>query len=50
MRLPQALDSHGGMDLLGKFPLFLKETAAILAPKLSAVFKRLIQTGSFPMY
>ncbi len=49
MRLLLALDSHGGTDPLGMFPMFLKETAAVLAPKLSAVFRRLILTGSFPM-
>ncbi len=31
------------------FPLFLKETAAVLAPKLSSVFRLLVRQGSFPM-
>ncbi len=48
-RLLLALDSHGGTDPLGMFPMFLKETATVLAPKLSAVFRRLILTGSFPI-
>ncbi len=49
MILLLALDSHGGMNPFGMFPMFLKETAAVLAPKLTAVFRRLILTGSFPM-
>ncbi len=48
MRLLLALDSHGGTDPLGMFPMLLKKTAAVLASKLSAVFRLLILTDSFP--
>ena len=30
------------------FPLFLKSTAHVLAPRLSVVFRRLLRLGSFP--
>ena len=36
------LDSYGGTDPLGMFPLFLKMTTEVLAPRLAAVFR-----GSF---
>ena len=42
------MDPYGGTDLLGKFPLFLKRTADVLAPRLSVVFRRLLRLGSFP--
>ena len=42
------LDPYGGSDLLGRFPLFLKRTAYVMAPRLSVVFQRLIRLGSFP--
>ena len=41
-------DPHGGSDTLGVFPLFLKRTADVLAPRLSVVFWRLVRLGSFP--
>ena len=42
------LDPYGGSDPLGMFPLFLKRTADVLAPRLSVVFRRLVCLGSFP--
>lgn len=42
------LDSYGGSDSLGFFPLFFKEVANFLAPKLSKVFRILLKRGSFP--
>ena len=42
------LDSYGGVDPVGMFPLFYKRVAGILAPKLSAVFRKLVREGSFP--
>jgi hypothetical protein len=42
------LDTHGGTDPLGVFPLFLIETRSILSPKISAVFRFLVRSGSFP--
>lgn len=42
------LDSYGGLDPTGVFPLFLKETRAVLAPKLSVIFRKLIRSGDFP--
>ena len=41
------LDSYGGTDPLGMFPLFLKRTANVLAPRLAFVFRRLIRLGRF---
>ena len=37
-RLLLDLDPYGGTDPLGTFPLFLKRTADVLAPRLSVVF------------
>ena len=47
-RLLLDLDPYGGTDPLGMFPLFLKRTADVMAPRLSAVFRRLVRLGSFP--
>ena len=33
---------------MGRFPLFLKRTADVLALRLSVVFRRLVRLGSFP--
>ena len=38
---------YGGSDPLGMFPLFLKRTAVVLAPRLSVVFWQLVRLGSF---
>ena len=43
------LDAYGGTNLLGMFPLFLKSTASVLAPRLAVVFRRLLRFGSFPV-
>ena len=43
------LDSYGGTDPLGTFPLFLKKTAVVLGPRLAVVFQRLLRFGSFPV-
>ena len=40
------LDSYGGTDPLGMFPLFMKWTADALAPRLAVVFRRLVRLGS----
>ena len=42
------LDSQGGSDPNNIFPLFLKETADLLAPKLAKIFRDLMRSGSFP--
>ena len=47
-RLLSDLDPYGGTDPLGTFPLFLKRTADVMAPRLSVVFRRLVRLGSFP--
>ena len=47
-RLLLDLDLYGGSDPLSMFPLFLKRTADVLAPRLSVVFRRLVRLGSFP--
>ena len=47
-RLLFDLDPRCGTDPLGMFPLFLKRTADILAPRLSVVFRRFLRLGSFP--
>ena len=43
-----ALDSYGGTDTSGMFPLFLKRTFDVLVPRLSVVFRRLVRLGNFP--
>ena len=48
-RLLLDLVSYGGTDLLGMFPLFLKKTAVVLAPRLAVVFRRLLRFGCFPV-
>ena len=35
---PDVLDSCGGTDPLGMFPVFLKRTAEVLAPSFAVVF------------
>ena len=47
-RLLLDLDPYGGTDPLGMFPLFLKRTADVMAPRLSVMFWRLVHLGSFP--
>ena len=47
-RLLLDLDPYGGTDSLGMFPLFLKRTADVMAPRFSVVFWRLVRLGSFP--
>ena len=42
------LDPYGGTDPLGMFPLFLKRTADVMAPRLSVVFRRLVRLASLP--
>ena len=41
------LDPYGGTDPLGTFPLFLKRTADVMAPRLSLVFRRFVCVDSF---
>ena len=45
-RLLLDLDPYGGTDPLGMFPLFLKKTGDVMAPRLSVVFWRLVRLGS----
>ena len=47
-RLLLDLDPYGGTDPMGMCPLFLKRTADVMAPRLSAVFRPLVRLGSFP--
>ena len=47
-RLLLDFDPNGCPDPLGMFPLFLKRTADVMAPRLSVVFRRLVRLGSFP--
>ena len=47
-RLLLDLDSYGGTDQLGVFPLFLKRTSDVMIPRLSVEFRRLVCLGSFP--
>ena len=48
-RLLLDLDSYGGTDTMGMFPLFFKKTAVVLAPYLAVVFWQLLRLGSFPV-
>ena len=43
------LDSYGGTDPSGMFPLFLKKKAVDLAPRLAVVFWLFLRLGSFPV-
>ena len=43
------LDSYGGMDPNGLFPLFFKKISDLIAPKLAVVFRILIKSGTFPL-
>ena len=47
-RLLLDMDPYGGTDSLGMFPLFLKRTADVMAPRLSIVFRQLVRLGSLP--
>ena len=47
-RLLFDLHPYGGTDPLRMFPLFLKRTTYVMAPRLSEVFQWLIHLGSFP--
>ena len=49
LRLFLDLDTDGGVDPLGEFPLCLKMFTDI-APKLSIIFRCLIRRGSFPEF
>ena len=49
-RLLLDLDPYGITDQLGMFPLFLKRTADVMAPRLSVVFRQLVRLGSFRAY
>ena len=42
------LDTYGGKDPDGFFPLFFKKIAVVLAPKLAVVFRLLLKSGTFP--
>ena len=41
------LDTYGGVDRLGVFPLFLKKVADIIAAKLTIIFRKLIVWNSW---
>ena len=47
-KLLVSLDEHGGVDPNGFFPSFFKKFSKIFAPKLSAMFRKLIHLGEFP--
>ena len=46
-RLLLDLDPYGGTDALGMFPIFLKRTSDVMAPRLNVVFQRLVRLSSF---
>ena len=43
------LDPNSGLDPTGCFPMFFRNTASVLAPKLSCLFCRLLRGGEFPL-
>ena len=47
LRLHLDLDTYGGIDFLGVFPLFQKMVADVIAPKLSIILYGLIRRRSF---
>ena len=48
LRLLLNLDTYGGVDPLGLFPLFLMKVADMIAPKLGVIYLSLNRLGSFP--
>ena len=46
-RLPLYLDPYGGNDTDGMFPLFYKQVAWELAPKLALIFRHRVRGGGF---
>ena len=44
------LDPYDGTDPLGRFPLFLKRTADVMANRISVVFPRLVRLSCFPAF
>ncbi len=48
LRILTDLDSYGGVDPLGFFPLLFKKLAAVFAPQISILFRKLFRFGSFP--
>ena len=48
-RLLSDVDPYGGAGPDGIFPLFFKETADILAPKIAVIFRKLVRTGRFSL-
>ena len=49
-RLLLDLDPYCGTDPFGMFPIFLNRTTDVMAPILSAVFRRLVRMDSFPAW
>ena len=47
-RLMLHMNPYEGSDPFGMFPLFLKRTADVMAPRFSVVFQRLVSVCSFP--
>ena len=43
------LDPYGGSGPDGIFPLFFKETAEILAPKIAVIFRKMVRAGRFSL-
>ena len=43
------LDSFGGVDPDGIFPLFLKKIAKQISPKIATIFRSLLMNGEFPL-
>ena len=43
------LDSYGGTDPSGVFPLVLKKSAGVMARPLASVFRAMLKRGSFPL-
>ena len=48
-KILSGLDSYGGTDPSGVFPLVLKKAADVLAGPLASVFRIMLQRGSFPL-
>ena len=49
MHILSDLDSRGGIDPSGFFPVIFKKLSGIFAPKISALFRVLVRRGSFPL-
>ena len=49
-KILQNLDAYGGVDSNGLFPNFFKRFSHVFAPKLAALFRNFVHSGTFPTF